>query len=104
MEYESWEAFLRGSIRLPDIDWSANREDEPTGNEGHEIGECEYAVWACQSTASKERYYYGSTLISKVAIASLKNKHGGSVPASDSCGIKDASESRIVGHLKTSRF
>jgi hypothetical protein len=30
MEHEYWEAFLRGSIRLPDIDWSVDREDEPT--------------------------------------------------------------------------
>ena len=27
---EYWRAFLRGSIRLPDIDWSVAREDEPT--------------------------------------------------------------------------
>jgi len=30
VEHEYWEAFLRGSIRLPDIDWSVDREDEPT--------------------------------------------------------------------------
>jgi hypothetical protein len=29
MEHEYWEASLRGSIRLPDIDWSVDREDEP---------------------------------------------------------------------------
>jgi hypothetical protein len=28
MEHQYWEAFLRGSIRLPDIDWSVDREDE----------------------------------------------------------------------------
>jgi len=30
MEHQYWEAFLRGSIRLPDMDWSVDREDEPT--------------------------------------------------------------------------
>ena len=30
IEHQYWEAFLRGSIRLPDIDWSVDREDEPT--------------------------------------------------------------------------
>jgi hypothetical protein len=30
-EHEYWEAFLRGSIRLPDIDWSADTEDKPIG-------------------------------------------------------------------------
>jgi len=30
IEHQYWEAFLRGSIRLPEIDWSVDREDEPT--------------------------------------------------------------------------
>lgn len=29
-EYESWDAYLKGSIKLPDIDWDANREEPPT--------------------------------------------------------------------------
>jgi len=30
LEREYWEAFLRGFILLPDIDWSVDRKDEPT--------------------------------------------------------------------------
>jgi hypothetical protein len=36
-----------------------------------------------QRAASKERDYYGSTLVSEMPIASLKNKDGGIVPADD---------------------
>ena len=30
MEHEYWEAFLQRSVRLPDVDWSVDREDKPT--------------------------------------------------------------------------
>ena len=43
--------------------------------------------------------YHGSGFVSKIAIASLQNKHGGRALADDSCVIKDASESRIVRDL-----
>lgn len=30
MGHEYWEAFLRRSVHLPDINWSVDREDKPT--------------------------------------------------------------------------
>jgi hypothetical protein len=49
MEHQYWEAFLRGSIRLPDIDWSVNSEDEPTSRKSLKT--------ACRRAEALKRLY-----------------------------------------------